>query len=250
MILPQGVDALIDRLQKDAAGILGENFVGLYVYGSLATGGFDPDTSDVDFIVATHSPLTPEQLSALETLHHRLLIDGGSWAKKLEGGYVPLADLRRHNPNAGPFLFINEGQIYQAGLGADWAIQRHFLRTRPSTIVGPSLAAHIDPVSPEQIRDAVRLLFREWWMPMLDRPDQLGREDYRAFAVLTMCRALRLVGTGDMVSKPEAARWALEAVDARWHPAIRQAMAWKPGLPAPTVDDVRAMIMATGREVG
>ncbi len=249
MILPHGVDALLDRLQREAAGLLRDNFVGLYVYGSLATGGFDPDTSDVDFIVATRSPLTPEQLNALEALHHALLVDGGSWAKKLEGGYVPLADLRRHDPNAGPFLFINEGQIYQAGLGADWAIQRHFLRTRPSAIVGPSLAEHIDPVSPEQIREAVRLLFREWWVPMLERPDQLGREDYRAFAVLTMCRALRLVTTGDMVSKPEAARWALDAVDDRWHPAIRLAMAWKPGLPAPETDDVKAMILSVSQAV-
>ena len=249
MILPAGVDALLDRLHHEAADILGENFVGLYVYGSLAMGGFDPDTSDVDFIVAIRSPLTAEQLNALEALHHRLLKDGGPWAKKLEGGYLPLADLRRHNPEAGPFLFINEGQIYQSGLGSDWAIQRQLLRTYPCAIVGPALVDHIDPVSPEQIRDAVRLLFREWWLPMLDRPDQLGREDYRAFAVLTMCRALRLVATGDMVSKPEAARWALGAVEPRWHEPIRQAISWKPGLPAPNVDDVTAMIRSVSQSV-
>ena len=250
MILPAGVDGLIDRLHHEAAGILGENFVGLYVYGSLAMGGFDPDTSDVDFIVAIRSSLTPEQLSALEALHRRLLKDGGPWAKKLEGGYVPLADLRRHDPEAGPYLFINEGQIYQSGLGSDWAIQRQLLRTYPSAIVGPALIDHIDPVSKDEIREAVRLLFREWWVPMLDRPDQLGREDYRAFAVLTMCRALRLVETGDMVSKPEAARWALESIEPRWHPAVHLAKDWKPGLPAPTIDDVKAMIREVSRIVG
>lgn len=249
MILPSGVDVLLDRLHQEAAAILGENFVGLYLYGSLATGGFDPATSDVDFIVAIRTPLTPDDLAALEALHRRLMVDGGAWAKKLEGGYLPLADLRRHNPAAGPFLFINEGEIYQSGLGADWAIQRHFLRIHPSAVVGPALAEHIDPVSAEQLREAVRLLFREWWLPMLDRPDQLGREDYRAFAVLTMCRALRLVETGDMVSKPEAARWALEAADPRWHPLIRQAIDWKPGRPAPEVDDVKAMIQSCSQVV-
>lgn len=249
MILPAGVDAVIDRLGHEAADILGEDFVGLYVYGSLAMGGFDPDTSDVDFIVAIRSPLTSEQFSALEALHHRLLKDGGPWAKKLEGAYLPLADLRQHNPEAGPFLFINEGQIYRSGLGSDWAIQRHLLRTYPSAIVGPALIDHIDPVSKDEIRDAVRLLFREWWLPMLDRPDQLGREDYRAFAVLTMCRALRLVATGDMVSKPEAARWALGAAEPRWHPAVRQAISWKPGLPAPDIEDVKAMIRSVSQSV-
>jgi predicted nucleotidyltransferase len=40
---------------------LGENLIGVYLVGSLATGGFDLD-SDVDFLVVTHAGLTDRPL--------------------------------------------------------------------------------------------------------------------------------------------------------------------------------------------
>ncbi len=250
MILPAGVDAVLDRLHREAAAILGENFVGLYLYGSLATGGFTPETSDVDFVVVLRSALSPEEGGALEELHRRLQVDCGKWAAKLEGAYVPLVDLRRHSPDAGPFLVINEGKIYWASLGTDWVIQRHTLLAHPVSVVGPSLAGLIDPVAADDLQAAVRGNFGEWWLPMLGEVTLLERHDYRQYAVLTMCRILRLFQAGEMASKPAAAEWALTTQDGRWHPLIRWAQAWTPGAPAAPVADVKALIRAVAGVVG
>ena len=43
------VEALLDGVKET----LGEQMVGLYLYGSLASGDFDPQTSDIDFLVVT-----------------------------------------------------------------------------------------------------------------------------------------------------------------------------------------------------
>jgi hypothetical protein len=61
---------------------------------------------------------------------------------------------------------------------------------------------------------------------MLNNPDWIRRREYQAFATLTMCRALYALEHGDIVSKPVAARWALEALDSRWAELIDRAAAW------------------------
>jgi hypothetical protein len=49
---------------------------------------------------------------------------------------------------------------------------------------------------------------------------------YRCYAVLTMSRMLYTIRHGAIAAKPVAARWAQEAVDSRWTPLIRSALAW------------------------
>lgn len=243
------VDGVLAALRDGARAILGDRMIGLYLYGSLATGGFTPDTSDVDFVVVLRAPLTPQEGGALEALLRRLQIEGGKWALKLEGAFVPLADLRRHSAEAGPFLGINEGQIYWAGLGADWVIQRHTLLTYPVAVDGPPLTGLIDPIAPGDLQQAVRGIFVDWWRPMLTENDLLERDDYRQYAVLTMCRVFRLFETGEMTSKPAAADWALQALDPKWRALIRWAQTWTPGAPAADIDDVKAMIRAASATV-
>ena len=45
------VNAVLHALLSDAQTILGNHLVGLYLYGSLASGDFDPGRSDIDFVV-------------------------------------------------------------------------------------------------------------------------------------------------------------------------------------------------------
>jgi hypothetical protein len=203
--------------------------VGLYLYGSLSSGGFDPRRSDIDFVVATTGELPEKQVQDLQALHTRLWASGQKWAAKLEGTYVPLGLLRRHDPAASPCPMLNEGKFYLAPLGADWIIQRHILRESGVVIAGPNLHDQIDPVSPDELRVAVRGVLREWWQPMLDRPDWLRRPDYQAFAVLTMCRALHTLQSGAVAPKPESASWAQAEFGERWSGLIQQALDWPDG---------------------
>ncbi len=244
------VDAVLVALRDGARAVLDDRLVGLYLYGSLATGGFTPDTSDVDFVVVLRSPLTPEEGGALEALLRRLQSEHGKWALKLEGAFVPLADLKRHSAEAGPFLVVNEGHIYWAGLGVDWVIQRYTLLTYPVAVDGPPLADLIDPVSTTELQQAVRGIFVDWWRPMLTENDLLERDDYRQYAVLTMCRVFRLFVMGEMTSKPAAADWALHALHPRWHSLILWAEAWTPGTPAADIEDVKALIREASQFVG
>src|SRR5581483_12314041 len=51
------INATLRLLEGDVRAVLGARFAGMYLYGSLASGDFDPATSDVDFLVVTAGPL-------------------------------------------------------------------------------------------------------------------------------------------------------------------------------------------------
>lgn len=220
------VNVVLQMLLDGAQSALGEHFVGLYLYGSLAGGDFNPQTSDIDFLVVTDADLSDELVRDLEALHVRLWNSGLKWAAKLEGAYVPLHALRRYDPDSAPCPTINEGRFYLDKQGSDWIIQRYILRQYDAVVCGPSLQSSIDPVTPGDLRRAVAGVLREWWQPMLDNPTWIRNREYEAYATLTMCRALYALEHGDIVSKRVAARWALQTLDERWAELIDRAAAW------------------------
>ncbi len=220
------INAVLHLLLAGVRQILGDQFVGLYLYGSLSSGDFNPRSSDIDFLVVTTGELPMDTVGKLEALHQELGHSANKWAAKLEGSYLPLAYLRRYDPTAPPCPQINEGRFFTAVHGSDWIIQRHILREQGVALAGPPLQPLIDPVQPAEIRQGVRGILQEWWAPMLEDPTFLERRDYQAFAVLTMCRALYTLAHGEIASKPASARWARQQLAAEWAPVIDQALRW------------------------
>ncbi len=237
------INALLEALLSGAQSVLGQRFVGLYLYGSLASGGFNPATSDIDFLVVTTDEIPSALVPALEAMHAKLAVGANKWAQKLEGRYLPLPALRRLNPADPPRPCLNEGQFYMGRQESDWVIQRHILREQGVAVAGPSLQAWIDPVQPDELRQAVAGILREWWLPLIESSDpRLRRSDYQAHAVLTMCRALHTLKFGAVVSKPAAARWAQAALDEPWPALVGRALAWRPGEAFGEMDVARAFV--------
>ncbi|MCA9961007.1 MAG: DUF4111 domain-containing protein [Anaerolineales bacterium] len=232
------VNTVLEHLLHEVQTLFGTQFVGLYLYGSLSSGDFNPASSDIDFVVVTTDPIPAELLPALETMHGRLASSGEKWAKKLEGSYMPQHALRRYDRDE-RFPQINEGHFFVAGHGNDWLIQRHILREQGVVVAGPAIRPFIDPVSPNDLRYAVRGVLQEWWAPMLQDASWLQRRDYQAFAVLTMCRILYTLEWGEVASKPVSAQWAMAAIEPQWTPLITRALAWPQ---APQPDELAATI--------
>ncbi len=219
---------MLQWLLAEVQEVLGPDFVGLYLYGSLSSGDFNPRSSDIDFLVVTARELPAERVQALKEMHARIAASGLKWAKKLEGSYIPRADLRRYDTARAVHPSI--GVDWEFGVyphGRDWVIQRHILRQQGVTLAGPPPETLIDPVSPDEIRQAVRATLRDWWQGHLEDPRRLPNRDYQAFAVLTMCRALYTLQAGEIVSKPAAASWAKETLAPRWAGLIDRALAFE-----------------------
>jgi hypothetical protein len=233
---------LLDGLQTRLPGRL----FGLYLYGSLASGDFNPDTSDIDFLGVVQSPLEPPEVAALEALHRQIAGSGNRWAARLEGSYLTLDALPRWDPHDETrWPTLNEGRFYLAPHGPDWVLQRHILHQSDRIVSGPPLQDLILPVSEDQLRQAVRLLLAEWWQPMLADPDFLQRPEYRAYAVLSMGRALHTLHTGTLASKPQAANWVRSNLEDPWPGLAAAALDWQPGQPFAGLDPVLDFIRFT-----
>ncbi len=221
------VNQVLNLLLSHVKQLLGDQFVGMYLYGSLSSGDFDPETSDIDFLVVTTDTLSEEKISQLEAMHKETWATSLKRAGELEGSYIPKELIRRHDPNGAPCPTVNEGQFYVAPLGSDWIIQRHVVREYGVIIEGPDPKTLIDFVNPDDIRGAVLSVLWEWWFPMLEDPSWLREHGgkYHAFAAITMCRALHALELGTIVSKPKAVQWAREKLGNPWREVIDKAVA-------------------------
>ena len=207
--------------------ILGDLMVGMYLHGSLATGDFNPQSSDIDFVVVAAQPVYDDLLSALAVFHARLAASGLKWATKLEGAYISKEAIRRYEPEKTSCAWLGaDGHFAREPLGNDWVIQSYVIREMGVTVTGSDPKTLIDPILPEDLRRAELATLRWWWSPQLDNPFRLRSREYQAYAVLTMCRALYTLQFGTVVSKSCAARWAQTNLGERWVALIQRSLTW------------------------
>ncbi len=225
------INEVLNLLLAEVRNVLDDQFVGMYLYGSLSSGDFDPASSDIDFLVVTTDMLPEQTIANLEAMQQRIWKTGLKWADKLEGSYLPKAHLRRYEKSDVAYPTVNEHKFYVAPHGSDWIIQRHIIREGGVVLAGPDPKSLIDPVEPDEIRRAVRGILQEWWFPMLEDPSWLKNHggEYHAFAILTMCRSLCALERGTVISKPVAAKWAQQELDGKWPRVIEQALAVRKG---------------------
>ena len=142
----------LDDLVSSVQDVLGENFVGLYMQGSIAVGDFD-EHSDADFVVVTEQELSDEQVADLQEMHARIFDCGKEWAKHLEGAYFPRAVLEDPSSAGEKLWYLDHGdrqlalQSLQHGCGpADrpgaW---RHACRAGPQAIDRPDTYRRASP---------------------------------------------------------------------------------------------------------
>jgi len=243
------VNVVLHELLASVQSILGNHFIGMYLYGSLATGDFDRD-SDVDYLVVTDNELSDELFSALQEMHTSIAMIDSWCATQLEGSYVPQGALRRYDPVHALHLHIDRGrgeqlkvmQIDNAALSrawwGGWVLLRQVVREKGITLAGPAPQTLIDPVSPDNLRQAALAIFYGWTKQILDDPAEISSRGYQSYTVFTLCRILYTLQRGAVVSKPAAARWVQETLDQRWVPLIDRAWVGRqnPGLKAQAED--------------
>jgi predicted nucleotidyltransferase len=93
----------LSKISRAISGILGDNFIGFYVMGSFVMGDWDPERSDIDFMVVTKKALSKDEAIRIGRLHDALLKSDVGW--KLDGAYIYLQQLqeKRFNEKTGSF---------------------------------------------------------------------------------------------------------------------------------------------------
>ncbi len=222
------VNAVLSDFLARIRLILGDRFRGMYLDGSLALGDFNPQSSDIDFVVTTDGALPAALFVALRDMHARFDTSSSPWATEVEAVYAPEAVLRRYDPAHAPWPRIERGETLVLEQGdTGWLVHWYIVREYGTIIAGPDPRTLIDPVDPEDLRRAMAAIGESWLEPARSDRIALQRRGTQTFIVQTLCRMLYTLDTGSVVSKPVAARWAQQIRGARWAALIERTLAWR-----------------------
>jgi len=239
------VNAIIAILRDEIRDVFEDQFVGIYLHGSLAIGDFDPESSDIDYLVVTKDEISEQDLSALVAMHAQFVALDSKWSIEIEGSYIPQKAVRRFDPDNCHHPRIERGDNLRiASHDSDWVIQRYIIYHRGIVVEGPPPKKLIDPVFPDDLRRAV-LDLQWWWELQLSDTSRIRQSGYQAYAVLSMCRMLYTLEYGAIATKPEAARWAKIALRDRWTDLIIGASQLWPGIPMNRLDETMEFIQFT-----
>jgi hypothetical protein len=197
---------LVSRLKL----ALGENLLGLYLFGSLAAGWFQPGRSDLDLLAVLEADVEPgEQSEALAALHAVFVADHPQWAERVEVMYVSRAVLQTFaGTPTGRIARISPGEPFNLRqLDTGWLLDWHSVCTQGETLVGPSPLELGPPVDGAAFRRGIVAQLADL-QEAVRAPSVAYVPAQQGYIVVTLCRALYALETGEQTSKEAAVAWA------------------------------------------
>jgi len=185
--------------------------VGVYLYGSLARGAYRPPASDVDILIVTSSSAPDEVIPEVRAAQvaarangarvdaivaTRDQVAGSTLPAALDVIFPPDAEPQRSPENRGMMFPLDRQDVWECGV----------------SLFGPPAREVVPPAPTEMLRASLA-----WVFPHLARHFKNPE--------LMLCRAAHVFLQGRLCSKPEAGRWAIATLDARWHGIIEAALA-------------------------
>jgi len=229
--LPEDAAAILQLLIKKAKQVLASDLVGVYLRGSLATGDFEPDRSDIDILLVTERPVSGPQFAFLTEMHTQIAQGDNTYAQRLEAAYIDLENLRSYLPDQQfPTLGQGPGEelIWQIH-GPNWMLERSTVREDGITLYGPDPKTLIDPIPQDLLRKASASRMADWaeWARDETDPEWSTPLTHKAYAIETMCRAIYTIEHGLIASKRESVRWCLENLPEPWNNLAARSQTWR-----------------------
>lgn len=221
---PADIADLLDQLLAEIRAVLGEKLLGMYLYGSLVSGGFDHDISDLDLLAVIASDLDDQEAAALETMHSDFVRRNPAWEQRIEVQYFSTEGLQTFRTRSSKMGNISPGEPFHViDAGIEWLMNWYFVREHDVILFGPSSRQFIPPISKAEYMQAVRDHTRQWAEYV---KNAAGSWHGQSYAVLTLCRAFYSHAHGEQVSKKKAAEWTAQQVP-EWAPLIHNALVWR-----------------------
>ena len=200
------VEVVLDELVADIGAALGGDLVGIYLYGSYVSGGFDPGVSDLDLVAVTAREADRIDLVGLRETHQAFADRRPEWSDRIETVYVGKATLSSFRTSPGRLAVISPGEPFHLRdeRAAEWVQNWYLVRETGIALLGPPAASLVPRVAWPEFVAASRLYALE----LVTKDFDDVTPGYLAYGILTICRAQRTVETGTHGSKQEAAGWA------------------------------------------
>ena len=144
----QEINEVLLTISNGINHILGNNLIGLYLFGSLTYGDFNLDNSDIDLVAIVNKPLNYHEVELIKQLHKQVENHYPTWKDKLECSYTPVDMLKNTLPPDEPRPYYN-GEIFydEAPYGNEWIINNYLLYQHAIPLIGSEFKELIKPIA-------------------------------------------------------------------------------------------------------
>ena len=223
MIAP--IQELLDAIVTYSKQILKNNLTGIYLHGSAVMGCFNPEKSDLDFIVVVNEIL-PDSIKK-EYMDMIVELNACGPSKGIEMSIVTKSVC---NPFVYPTPFdlhfsgahlnwykSNPDDYIQKMKGTDKDLAAHFMiiTNRGKCLYGEPIEKVFSKVSEQDYFDSI-------WNDIADAVEDIPENTM--YLTLNLARVLAYKKDRVILSKKEAGEWALENLPEEYHPHIEAAL--------------------------
>ena len=203
---------------------LGDSLLGLYLFGSLAAGGFVDGRSDLDLLAVLDEDVDQSRLTRLTRLHGDFVEKHAAWNERVEVGFLGRKVLETFaGEPSGTVAVVSPGEPMHIGeVEWDWVLNWHDVCTQGEALYGPPPLMLGPTVSTEGYEQAVAAQLAAWQQDVRS-PEVAYAPAHQGYIVVTVCRALYALATGRQTTKEAAVAWAAERYP-DWADFVREAL--------------------------
>lgn len=219
------LEEILKRLKNEYGEILKNNLVGIYIHGSIALNCFNPEESDVDFIVVVNDRLDNEVQNNLINI----LLEMKDIAPKK--GFEMSVVLRKY------CLDFEYPTPYELHFSNDWE-NKYF--NMPDSVcnqdfkIDPDLAAHFTIIRccgqvlcGMPINEVFGEVKKEYYIDSIHRDIANAKEEILnnpCYMILNLCRVLAYLKDDKILSKEQGGLWGLENLNGEYKDTIQNAL--------------------------
>lgn len=229
--IPNSVKIVLKEFVETLQSYFGKELIGVYLHGSLAMGGFNEISSDIDILIITENKLSLENKKDLSRII--LELSENAPANGFELSVVTLKNLKNFGyPTPYEFHFgkdhlqeFKEGKVDFTDGKTDPDLAAHFVITkqRGVCLFGQPIAEIFPDVPRKHYLDSVTKDV-EWSYERIMEGADIGKLDVPVYGVLNFCRVIALITDGLVASKLEGGNWALENLPEKYYSIIKEAL--------------------------
>lgn len=217
------VQQILDEIVNSYHAILRENLLGIYLHGSLAMGCFNPDASDIDFLVVVREKPAFDEMRKLVAVLLGLSENGPG--KGFEMSVLLEKDAKNftypthfvlHYSESHKDRYANQPEYICGGFGdPDLAAHITILKERGICLIGKPIDEVFRIVPPKYYIESIKSDINNAKEEILDAP---------IYYILNLCRVLCYLQEGKICSKKEGGEWAITFLPEQYTDIIQSAL--------------------------
>jgi predicted nucleotidyltransferase len=217
-------EALSETLSR-VHSILEDNLIGIYIYGSLAMGCFNPESSDIDIILVVKKSLSKEQRKKTIEYLKRVC----SKSKRIELS-VLCEDVIRHPryPIMMDLHFEYWGDIFENEKDNEILSNLYTTKKRGFCVWGMSISDVFSEIPAQYHLRSVMEDILHTRKHLHESPERAGY-DPAVYWILGSCRILAFIREKKVLSKLEGGQWGLANLPKKYHDLVKQALSYYQG---------------------